>query len=184
MKLILEVRAACTDNVHWRFLLPKINSIFSVLKAHFLNLHLIYFKRLKFKRLKFKITYSTSNMRLIKQHKYINEGPNGQREDFNMSSTKWTELGINEELSSELIKQGIVDPTEVQQQAIQLLLEGKDISVKSQTGSGKTLAFLLPILQTINVESKAIQAVVLAPTQELAMQIFRVAESYGEQLGV
>lgn len=101
-----------------------------------------------------------------------------------MSSTKWTELGINEELSSELIKQGIVDPTEVQQQAIQLLLEGKDISVKSQTGSGKTLAFLLPILQTINVDSKAIQAVVLAPTQELAMQIFRVAESYGELLGV
>jgi len=101
-----------------------------------------------------------------------------------MSSTKWAELGINEVLSSELMKQGIVDPTEVQQQAIQLLLEGKDISVKSQTGSGKTLAFLLPILQNINVESKAIQAVVLAPTQELAMQIVRIAELYAELIGV
>lgn len=101
-----------------------------------------------------------------------------------MSSTKWAELGINEVLSSALVKQGIVEPTEVQQQAIQLLIEGKDISVKSQTGSGKTLAFLLPILQNINVESKSIQAVVLAPTQELAMQIVRVAESYGELLGV
>ena len=45
----------------------------------------------------------------------------------------------------------------------------------SQTGSGKSLAFLLPILQRIDTSSKAIQAVIIAPTQELAMQIVRVA---------
>lgn len=107
-----------------------------------------------------------------------------RREDYDMSSTKWTELGLNEDLSSALMKQGIVEPTEVQQQAITALLEGKDISVKSQTGSGKTLAFLLPIIQNIDASSKAIQAVVLAPTQELAMQIVRVAESYALPLGI
>lgn len=101
-----------------------------------------------------------------------------------MSSHTWLELGINEKLINTLQEQGINQPTEVQQEAIQLLLAGKDIGVKSQTGSGKTLAFLLPVLQRIDVSSKAIQAVVLAPTQELAMQIVRVAETYAEPLGI
>lgn len=101
-----------------------------------------------------------------------------------MSSHTWLELGINEKLINTLQEQGIDQPTEVQQEAIQLLLAGKDIGVKSQTGSGKTLAFLLPVLQRIDASSKAIQAVVLAPTQELAMQIVRVAETYAEPLGI
>lgn len=101
-----------------------------------------------------------------------------------MSSELWTQLGIKEELCSLLAEQGIVEPTAVQAQSIKALLSGDDISVQSQTGSGKTLAFLLPILQNINIQSKAIQAVVLAPTQELAMQIVRVAQSYGQPLGV
>jgi len=101
-----------------------------------------------------------------------------------MSNTTWSELGINERLTSALLEQGISEPTEVQKQAIVSLLEGKDIGVKSQTGSGKTLAFLLPLLQNIDAQSKNIQAVVLAPTQELAMQIVRVAETYGAPLGI
>lgn len=101
-----------------------------------------------------------------------------------MSSTQWTQLGLTEELSTALIQNGIIEPTEVQKQAIEQLLAGNDISAQSQTGSGKTLAFLLPMLQRINVQSKAIQGVVIAPTQELAMQIVRVAESYGLPLGI
>ena len=101
-----------------------------------------------------------------------------------MSSHTWAELGINEKLIHILNEQGIENPTEVQQSAIRLLLAGKDIGVKSQTGSGKTLAFLLPVLQRIDASSKSIQAVILAPTQELAMQIVRVAEVYAEPLGI
>lgn len=97
---------------------------------------------------------------------------------------QWLNLGLNETLSSRLIEQGLSNPTEVQKQAIPLFLQGKDVAVKSQTGSGKTLAFVLPILQNIKTEQKAIQAVILAPTQELAMQILRVAQHYGEPLGV
>jgi len=97
---------------------------------------------------------------------------------------QWLKLGLNEVLSQTLIENGIVEPTDVQKQAIPLFFEGKDIAVKSQTGSGKTLAFLLPILQKINIEQKAIQAAIIAPTQELAMQILRVAEQYGAPLGV
>lgn len=96
----------------------------------------------------------------------------------------WLELGINEGLAKQLQEQGIEQPTAVQQQAIAALLAGHDLAVKSQTGSGKTLAFLLPILQRIDPAVKSIQAVVLAPTQELAMQIVRVAETYSEPLGI
>lgn len=97
---------------------------------------------------------------------------------------QWLKLGLNEVLAAKLVEQGLNEPTEVQKQTIPLFLDGKDIAVKSQTGSGKTLAFLLPILQKINVEQKAIQAAIIAPTQELAMQILRVAELYGAPLGV
>ncbi|MHA7964349.1 DEAD/DEAH box helicase [Paenibacillus sp. CAU 1782] len=101
-----------------------------------------------------------------------------------MRDKTWTELGINESLSQALNERGIVTPTDVQAEAIPALLAGNDVTARSQTGSGKTLAFLLPILQGINVESGAIQGVVISPTQELAMQIVRVAEQYGEPLGI
>ncbi|MFD0961429.1 DEAD/DEAH box helicase [Paenibacillus chungangensis] len=96
----------------------------------------------------------------------------------------WLELGIHEKLCQLLREEGIGQPTEVQQAAIPALLEGGDLSVRSQTGSGKTLAFLLPVLQQLDPKSDVIGAVILSPTQELAMQIVRVAEKYAEPLGI
>jgi len=101
-----------------------------------------------------------------------------------MSTSTWLELGLSEYYSNKLIENGLKQPTDVQCEAIPAWMNGQDIAVKSQTGSGKTLAFLLPILQNIDTESKAIQAMILAPTQELAMQIVRVAEAYGAEAGV
>ncbi|MFF2888869.1 DEAD/DEAH box helicase [Paenibacillus sp. NPDC057967] len=101
-----------------------------------------------------------------------------------MSGTTWTDLGIQEKLIEELAKNGIKEPTSVQAETIPAMLAGHDVSARSQTGTGKTLAFLLSLLQQINTESGAIQAVILSPTQELAMQIVRVAQSYAEPIGV
>ncbi|MUT65879.1 DEAD/DEAH box helicase [Paenibacillus sp. NEAU-GSW1] len=101
-----------------------------------------------------------------------------------MSNKSWNELGLVKPLADKLETNGIKEPTVIQAEALPLLLDGKDVSARSQTGSGKTLAFLLPLLQRMNPASKAVQAVILAPTQELAMQIVRVAESYGEPLGI
>lgn len=101
-----------------------------------------------------------------------------------MSVKTWSELGLKEALCDALSDRGIAQPTEVQAEAIPALLEGKDVSARSQTGSGKTLAFLLPLLQRIDAASGAIQGMVISPTQELAMQIVRVAEQYGAPLGV
>lgn len=101
-----------------------------------------------------------------------------------MSGTTWNDLGIHEALITELAKNGITEPTSVQAETIPPLLAGLDVSARSQTGTGKTLAFLLPVLQLINTKSSAIQAVILSPTQELAMQIVRVAQTYAEPLGI
>lgn len=80
-------------------------------------------------------------------------------------------LGISESLVKTLRGQGIAVPTPIQQQAIPLLMEGRDIIAQSQTGTGKTLAFVLPILERVDASENHIQALVVTPTRELALQI-------------
>lgn len=96
----------------------------------------------------------------------------------------WETLQLQPQLIEALRNNKIEEPTPVQAETIPLLLAGHDISAKSQTGSGKTLAYMLPALQRVDSASSVVQVMVLAPTQELAMQIFRVAETYGEAIGV
>ena len=90
------------------------------------------------------------------------------------------ELGLEENLIEGLKKQGIENPTEIQEKAIPLGLANKDIIGESETGTGKTLAYLLPIFQKIDTASKDIQAIILAPTHELAMQIHKQVELLSE----
>lgn len=80
-------------------------------------------------------------------------------------------LGVRNELNEVLEKLGVKEPTPVQQQAIPILLEGKDIVAQAQTGTGKTFAFLLPILEKVNVNKPYVQALIVTPTRELAIQI-------------
>ena len=82
-------------------------------------------------------------------------------------------LGLNQNLIEGLKQEGINKPTDIQIKAIPLSLENKDIIGQSPTGSGKTLAYLLPIFQKIDTSKREMQAIILAPTHELAMQINR-----------
>lgn len=106
------------------------------------------------------------------------------KDEITLKSMTFTGLGVSEALAVKLADYGILEPTAVQAECIPAALEGKDILAESQTGTGKTLAYLLPMLQRIQPEDKTLQALVLAPTQELAMQIVREAEKYGESLGI
>lgn len=85
--------------------------------------------------------------------------------------TQFDKLGLNSDLIEALKKEGITKPTEIQIKTIPLALENKDIIGQSQTGSGKTLAYLLPIFQKINSSKREMQAIILAPTHELVIQI-------------
>ncbi|KHF41073.1 DEAD/DEAH box helicase [Halalkalibacter okhensis] len=80
-------------------------------------------------------------------------------------------------LENALKDQGVTEPTDIQAKMIPEALEGQSLIARSQTGTGKTLAFLLPALAKIEKEKKGMQVVVLAPTQELAMQVHEVAKS-------
>jgi superfamily II DNA/RNA helicase len=81
------------------------------------------------------------------------------------------ELGLDPRLAEGMKKQGITEPTGIQANTIQLALGNRDIIGQSPTGSGKTLAFLLPIFQRADAGKKEVQAIILAPTHELVMQI-------------
>ncbi|QOR66588.1 DEAD/DEAH box helicase [Cytobacillus suaedae] len=81
------------------------------------------------------------------------------------------ELGIRKELDRVLKKNGILEPTSIQEQAIPEVLQGKDVIAQAQTGTGKTLAFILPILEKVNPANKEVQALIVTPTRELALQI-------------
>ncbi|MFC2315080.1 MAG: DEAD/DEAH box helicase [Selenomonas massiliensis] len=98
--------------------------------------------------------------------------------------THFDQLGVSETLCALLKKQGITEPTPVQEQALPPMRAGRDVIAQAQTGTGKTLAFLLPLLEKIKPQGAAAQALVIAPTRELAIQITRVAEPLGAALGI
>ncbi|MBI2546052.1 DEAD/DEAH box helicase [Candidatus Woesearchaeota archaeon] len=83
---------------------------------------------------------------------------------------KYNELGIQPQLLKAVQELGFEEPTEIQEKAIPLIQKGYDVIGQSETGSGKTAAFGLPILEKID-PAKGLQAIILAPTRELAEQI-------------
>ena len=85
----------------------------------------------------------------------------------------FADLHIPPDLISALSKQQIDDPTPIQIAALPVLLDGKDAYLHAETGTGKTLAYLLPIFARLNATLAATQAVIVAPTHELAIQIHR-----------
>lgn len=92
----------------------------------------------------------------------------------------FNELGINKEVVEVLNNIGIKVPTPVQEKAIPELIKGKDIIAQAQTGTGKTLAFLLPLIQSIDIEKDCVQGLIITPTRELALQITDVAKRLTE----
>jgi superfamily II DNA/RNA helicase len=88
-------------------------------------------------------------------------------------------IGINESIIRGLTEEGIVEPTNIQQQAIPLVLEGKSVIALSRTGSGKTAAFGVPLLQMVNPKG-GLQMLILAPTRELVVQIAAELKKFGK----
>ena len=88
-----------------------------------------------------------------------------------METIRFEELGIEPKILRGITDMGFEEATPIQSKAIKVILEGKDIVGQAQTGTGKTAAFGIPMLQNIDPKSKALQAIVLCPTRELAIQV-------------
>lgn len=87
-------------------------------------------------------------------------------------------LGLSDNTIQALEKKGFTEPTTIQSKVIPLLLKGeKDVVGQSQTGTGKTAGFALPILERIKLGTKKVQAIVLTPTRELAIQVAKEIDS-------
>lgn len=99
-------------------------------------------------------------------------------------SEQFETLGISSQLVEGLRKAGITKPTEIQQKVIPLAMEKKDLIGQSGTGTGKTLAFLLPLFMKLDPSKKEMQAIILAPTHELAMQIHNEIGTLSKNSGV
>jgi ATP-dependent RNA helicase DeaD len=98
-------------------------------------------------------------------------------------SKQFSALGVSAPILKALSELNIVEPTEIQQKTIPLLLsESHDVVGLAKTGTGKTAAFGLPLLQLINTELPIVQAVILVPTRELGQQIFKNLESFGKHI--
>ncbi|THG64015.1 DEAD/DEAH box helicase [Bacteroides faecichinchillae] len=95
-------------------------------------------------------------------------------------------LNLIEPLLKALQQEGYTVPTPIQEQAIPIILRGKDLLGCAQTGTGKTAAFSLPILQKLykTDQKKNIKALILTPTRELAIQIGECFEAYGRYTGI
>jgi ATP-dependent RNA helicase DeaD len=91
-------------------------------------------------------------------------------------------LGLSTPLLETLTQLGYEAPTPIQARTIPALLAGRDLIGQAQTGTGKTAAFALPILQQLDLRSRATQALVLTPTRELAMQVSEAMHSYAKKL--
>ncbi len=98
--------------------------------------------------------------------------------------TTFAELGLSESTLTALQDVGYESPSPIQEQAIPLMLEGRDMIGQAQTGSGKTAAFGLPIVEYVDPAVNEVQALVLTPTRELCIQVTQALRTYGARKGV
>ena len=83
----------------------------------------------------------------------------------------FSEMDLSLEIMGALKKMGVKRPTTIQQKAIPLLMDDQSLIAKAPTGTGKTFAFSIPILEYLNMDADFVQALILCPTRELALQI-------------
>ncbi|HRI49709.1 MAG TPA: DEAD/DEAH box helicase [Pseudomonadota bacterium] len=98
------------------------------------------------------------------------------------SLASFAALALPEPLLRAVTDKGYEEPTPIQTLAIPLLLKGRDVIGQAQTGTGKTAAFSLPLLARIDPQVQAVQALVLVPTRELALQVATAVHAYAQHL--
>lgn len=99
-----------------------------------------------------------------------------------MNIMKFEDLQINDDIKRAVLEMGFEEPSPIQAQSIPVILSGKDVIGQAQTGTGKTAAFSIPLLEMVNPEDKSLQAVVLCPTRELAIQVSSEIRKIGKYM--
>ena len=95
---------------------------------------------------------------------------------------KFGDLELDKKIVAALADMGFEEPSPIQKEGIPIALEGKDMIGQAQTGTGKTAAFGIPILQNMDIHDKHIQALVMSPTRELAIQVAEEVSKIGKHM--
>ncbi len=95
-------------------------------------------------------------------------------------ASQFANLGLSASLVQAVEALNFSEPTPIQQQAIPLLIQGRNVVGQAQTGTGKTAAFVLPLLQNLQVEKGKVKALILTPTRELAIQVAEAANKFAQ----
>lgn len=106
------------------------------------------------------------------------------KELLEYKNVKWSDLKLSAKSTKVLTSLGYNFPSPVQYQSIPEILAGNDVLVRAKNGSGKSLSFLIPIIEKIDTENNNLQAIIVAPTRELALQIARFARSLCKDLDI
>lgn len=99
-----------------------------------------------------------------------------------MTQITFKDLALSPEILKAIEEIGYVKPSPIQAEAIPVVLSGKDIIGQAQTGTGKTAAFMLPILEKIDPKNRNVQALVLCPTRELAVQVHEESKKFARNM--
>ncbi|CAL3971771.1 unnamed protein product [Diplocarpon coronariae] len=94
------------------------------------------------------------------------------------------DFNLNRSLLMGIFEAGFEKPSPIQEEAIPVALTGRDILARAKNGTGKTAAFVIPALQKVNPKNNKVQALILVPTRELAMQTSQVCKTLGKHLGI
>ena len=100
-----------------------------------------------------------------------------------MTTPAFDQFGLNAELVQTAAELGFTAPTPIQQAVIPPIVAGRDVIGQAQTGTGKTAAYGLPLLHRLDRQHRGVQALVLAPTRELAIQVAAALQQYGRGVG-
>jgi ATP-dependent RNA helicase DeaD len=112
------------------------------------------------------------------------EMPGPDRPQEYLADIGFDDLALSPAIRRALADRGYQHPTPVQAQAFDPVMQGKDLIVRSKTGTGKTAAFGLPLLEKMDPEDKAVRALVLCPTRELALQVCAELADLGKYKGI
>ncbi len=108
-----------------------------------------------------------------------------QTEDvLNTKGNDFEDYFLKRELLMGIFEAGFEKPSPVQEESIPIALTGRDILARAKNGTGKTGAYVIPTLERLNTKKNKIQAILLVPTRELALQTSQVCKTLGKHMGV
>lgn len=97
-------------------------------------------------------------------------------------NVNFEEYGLRRELLMGIYEKGFEKPSPVQEEAIPVVLQGKDVLARAKNGTGKTASFVIPVLEKVNTMESCVQALLMVPTRELALQTSQVTKSLGKHI--